>query len=125
MNDQFFPFTLKCDRANGWSAYDFKGLFLATKPKDTTWYAYDVVVLSPSRVEFIAFGMRDSYHGGVGEVIGRYAAEAPSSVMRPSLVDRALKLGKQRFLREQELRDTEIIATYANELLDSTTGAAR
>ena len=95
-------------------------MFMHTKPKDMSWYGYDVAVLSTSAVEFRAFDMGDTVHGGIGDEIGRWSAEATTEMLRSTLIARAIQLGTQRLEREREREEQAIIAAYADELLTAT-----
>lgn len=116
MKEHVFPFTLHCND-KGWSAYEFRSSFLASKPDDLSWYGYDVIIHSRTNVEFVVYSMRNSFSGGLGREIARFSAKVPASMTNAEIERRALHLATIK--REAELHavETEIILDYAAAIL--------
>lgn len=113
--EQIFPITLHCDM-RGWSEYRYREFFCRNKPKEMTWFAYDTIIHGETDVEFVAYGMRCNYSGGLGEEIGRFNASVPSALTGEDIEKKILAVAAKR--REDELADQErrIIAGYADEI---------
>lgn len=107
-----FPFTLKCDH-RGWSDHSFRQTFMDYKPRGMSWYAYDVIVTSPSEVEFVAYGIFCPAKGGVGDEITRFKADVPASLTCQSIKHQAERLALA--FRKKELAGAEnlIVSGYA------------
>lgn len=114
-----FPFTLKARETPHFtsSPYDFRKAFLANKPESLSWFAYDVVVASPTDVEFVVYDMRDFCRGGIGKEIARFEAKVGRGVTRASIEHRALYLAQERRNAELEAAEAEVVRTYAAEIM--------
>lgn len=114
---EFFPFRLYCDHERGWSASQFKNTFMKVKPAGLTWYGYDVIIHSPTEIEFVVFEMYDNFSGGVGNEIARFTATVSRSVTDRDIRSRSMELAVDRRRHELCEAEAEIINRYANEFL--------
>jgi hypothetical protein len=116
---QLFPFTLYAEETPHFtsSSYDFRGVFLANKPAELTWFAYDVVIHSPTRIEFMVYDMRDTFFGGLGNIIANFSATVPATLTLKHMERQAMRLARAR--REEELLEAErkIMRGYAADYL--------
>lgn len=114
-----FPFCLFAEETPHFtsSERDFQQTFLATKPADMSWFAYDVVILSPTQIEFIVYNMRCIASGGIGEPIANFSATVPAVLTLKHMERRAFSLARAR--RDEELLEAErkIVKSYAADYL--------
>lgn len=112
----FFPFTLAAYETPHFtrSPYDFRAAYLANRPKGESWYAYDVVVKSPTEVEFIVYDMRCNLSGGIGKEARRFKCTVAPEVTAPSIERRVQAMAV--LVRQQELDRIEqaAIGGYAD-----------
>lgn len=113
-----FPIFLIADRVRGWSNYEFQPLFLKNKPEDTSWYAFDVEILSPTLVRFIGFDL-DHYYGGVGKEKFRFEVSVDAEMTEKARWAAAQREAHVR--RDAELKRIEslIIDDYTKEIFDA------
>lgn len=121
MSEPFFPFTLKCRDRGGYvqSPTEFRHVFFEARPKDASYYAYDVIVKSPRHIEFVVFGMHCPVRGGLGRETYRVDVDnLDPETSKSALSSRAKELARKR--RKQELDDIEagIIQRYSKEILE-------
>jgi hypothetical protein len=120
MAEKFFPFRVECEqRLDGqvWSSHEFRNVYNANRPKDKSWYAYDVVVKSPSLVEFIVYDMHDMCYGGLGKEIRRFEAKVHPELTRKSIERRAGMFALERRDRELVEQERAILLRYRDEIL--------
>lgn len=111
-----FPFTLYCDDRHGGGPHEFRATFTEVRPFDRTCYCYDVVIHSPTRVEFVAFDMLDMCSGGKGEKC--FTCEAVVDVsLTKRFIDREIMF-EAALRREAEIRRSEaaIIEQHAAQI---------
>lgn len=111
-----FPFTLYCG-ANGGGDHTFRNTFMAHRPKDVTWYGYDVVVNSPTSVTFVVYNMHDNYRGGLGKEILRFDVNVPVEVTLPRIGERAMFLAAAKRQEELDEAEEKIVQRYAQDIL--------
>jgi hypothetical protein len=120
MTVPFFPFTIAAEETPHYTAscYDFRPTFMAHRPKDMTWFAYDVIVKARDEIEFVVFDMRDNCSGGIGKQIGRFAAVVPEALTLKHINDEARRRAFAK--REWELHNAEkrIIERYTLQILE-------
>ena len=113
-----FPFTIKAIEHphHTHSDHRFRHV-MRTLPKSESWFAYDVIIHSPTEIEFVTYGMRDTCYGGIGTERERIKTTVPASLTRQAIETKAFKLAEKR--RADELAEIErlIIARYADEIL--------
>lgn len=114
-----FPFTIFALETTHYtmSAHGFRGAFLAAKPKDLTWYAYDVIVKSRTEVEFTVYSMRDNCYGGIGEKIATFEAVVDPSLTAGPIENEALRRGHEKRAEELMAIERRMVRRYADELL--------
>jgi hypothetical protein len=119
MAEKFFPFKLEAQQMPTWvdSPRDFREVFQANRPKNKSCYGYDVKVLSATQVEFTAFGMADSYYGGIGEPIATFEVTVDPEVTRKSIVRRAGQFAFWRREAELVAQENAILMRYRDEIL--------
>lgn len=123
MTEPFFPFRLYGSGEHGGGPLNFRAAFQANRPdmidivegKGTGWeytrrekfsyYAFDVIVLSQTEVEFVCFDMYDNYWGGKGKEFHRFTATVDKSVTNKHVGRRLFARGIDR--RERELAEQE------------------
>lgn len=120
-----FPFTVGAIETPGYtsSPYDFRKAFSANKPEGVVWYAYDVVVKSPTLVEFVVYSMRDMCFGGIGEQIATFDAIVDRSVTGPAMLREATRTAQYRRFQELEAAEAAIVARYAREIIEAVVAA--
>lgn len=116
--DEIFPIKLY---ARDWpnytqSPHHYRATFLKVKPKGASWFAYHVVILSRTQVEFIVHNIRDSCSGGIGEEIFRCKTEVPASLTEKDVERAILAAAQDRREQEIEAAENAIIAKYAAEI---------
>jgi hypothetical protein len=75
--DQIFPFK-RYASDNGHFVSNPKlaeMIWQRVRPKGLTWYALDIELVSEDEATITVHSMRDSFHGGIGEVIHRQAVK--------------------------------------------------
>jgi hypothetical protein len=114
---EFYPFKIACYDTGHFvqSPYEFRKPFLANKPEGHVWYGYDVIVKSPTEVEFVTYDMRDSY-GGLGRENGRFEATVDEAVTKEAIERRLNALAKEVRLRELERAEAKIVSDYGNRI---------
>lgn len=73
--EDFFPIEIPCSYIHGHSCMEFRDEFLAVRPANMHWYAYDVIIKGPTSIVFVVYNMRDNLRGGVGDEIARLKSE--------------------------------------------------
>lgn len=113
--DRIFPIPLYCD-GKGWSENRFQLAMRSVLPKGLYWFGYDTIILSPTEVEFVVYGIRDSVWGGLGDEIARIKANVNKVLTEEYIESRIQYLARER--RDKELRDAEesTIQKYADEV---------
>lgn len=119
MTEPFFPVTLPAHETRHFtsSAPDFREVFLKVKPDKLGWYAYDVIINSPTEVEFYVYGMRDNTYGGVGSIVGIFPAKVARKVTKKAINNRAVEMATHQRLAELAEEENKIIAGYAAKIL--------
>lgn len=117
----FFPFTVWwCD----WGTYvaspqDFRAVYDRVRPAQESWYAYAVIVHSPTKITFVVYGMEDNYHGGVGQEIRRISTTVMPEVTLNSITAQARDKAKERRTLELARNEEAIVDGYVQEILAS------
>lgn len=105
---QFFPFTISPNPKFGGIVPEYYSLFVNHKPDGLTWYACDVVVNSPTQLEFVMYGMADYFYGGVGDEVARFCLAVDRDVNSAALIRRSVELAEwyedQRLVEERRKR---------------------
>lgn len=116
--NSFFPFTLHAYETPHFtsSPAGFREAWMRIRPEGMSWFAYDVVIQSPTLIEFVIYGMRDTYSGGKGAEKGRFETEVDASITNKAICDRINMIAEG--IRQQELANLElqIITDYAAQL---------
>lgn len=99
-------------------ALSFYQLWMENKPPNLSWYVYDVIIHSPTKVEFISHRMLDTAFGGVGDENGRFIVECDQSLTRPHIESKARELAREKRRVELAAIETEIIEQYQKDILD-------
>lgn len=105
IHNEVFPIILYARRDCGSSSYDFRKVFYSVKPKDFTFYAYDVVIRSRTKVTFNVFDMADNFYGGVGKKIAEYEAKVTSDMTKPHIDKKLMYLAEM--IRAEEIEKAE------------------
>lgn len=124
--DEVFPIVIGCDH-RGWSDFHFQRLFLSNKPDGLIWFAYDVIINSPTEVEFVVYNMADSCYGGVGAKIASFSAVASVDTTRDAIERRIRAIATERRNAELQAAESIIIDGYADDIraaLSKSTGGA-
>ena len=117
MTSRTFPITLRCDRMKGWPlTRDFQPAFDKARPKNHTYYGYDVVILDPTHVQFITYEMEDFYHGGVGREKHRYLAEVPAALTRGFIERKLMQMAQEKRTAELKAQEEAIVKSYFDTL---------
>lgn len=126
---EFFPFTIPCRDDHTYVRYatEFQNLFLAHRPEKMSWYAYDVVIKSPTTVGFVVYTMRDSARGGIGGKVGEFEiGGVDPDLTKNAIIKQAydlassqraleLRLAEEALLRERTERIVRIVTRQATE----------
>lgn len=113
-----FPFTSYANRRNGASDLKFQKKFLEVKPRDASWFAYDVDILSPNEIEFTVFGM-NHFNGRVGEVLYRIPnVEMEPEQLLPVIKRRILRLATEEYQKRIENAAQAKIREIANNIFE-------
>lgn len=115
MSGTIFPFAIRCSE-DGHSDYRFRTAFMAAKPKDLVWFAYDVIVHSPVHIEFEVYGMLDNVRGGVGDKIASLPAKVNPSVTEDVIEKRIKAKALERRIKEIQDAEAIIIDSYVHEI---------
>lgn len=75
---------------------EFRDEFLAVKPARMHWYAYDVLIKSPTSIVFVVYNMRDNFKGGVGDEIARLKSECSEAKTKPWIETHAFNLALRK-----------------------------
>jgi hypothetical protein len=110
-----FPISLRCND-KGWSEHSFQNAFMRVRPKDKTWYGYDVEIMSPTDVVFIVYSMADATYGGLGKADYNLQATVSPDLTAPYIDRRIVELAAQRRTAELAAEEARIVEQYANEL---------
>lgn len=110
-----FPITLACN-GKGWSAFDYRDTFLSHKPKDASWYGYDVVIHDREEVEFVAYNIRDCFSGGLGNEAFRFKVGVPRHLTKKDVERRLWYLAEERRMAELAAQEKVIVSGYADDL---------
>lgn len=120
--NNFFPFTLRASETPHYtySPHAFRKTFLEVKPEGLTWYAYDVIIYSPTKITFVVYDMRDTSYGGIGKEITRIDAKVSVEITAQACNERMFALARD--VRQQELDASELqmIGSYADQLREMT-----
>lgn len=117
-----FPYSLRCSAQGTFvhSAREYQDIvILEAKRRKTSWYAYDVDVLSPVCVKITVYDILDTVYGGIGEFKFEFTTPVFESKTRKTTVERAIELAQEQRRREVIAEEERIIARYADELLSS------
>lgn len=128
MIEPFFPFTVYSNKEHGYSPSGFKEVFRENRPEyievkfsNFTYkskfviFCYDVIILSPTEVEFICFDLDNLASDGRCKFIHKFRATVNKKVTSNYINHRLLQRGADRRARELEERELEIYKKYANE----------
>lgn len=130
--EPFFPFRIYSND-QGHNIYGFGHILQANRPeyieiieaKGTkfewtrrekfSYYAFDIIFLSQTEIEFVFFDMYDNYYGGKGKEIHRLKVTVDKSVTNDYVGRRLFNRGVAR--RERELAEAErkICQAYARD----------
>jgi hypothetical protein len=108
-----FPFTVKAyDNTYYVQQPQCRKSFLAVKPKDLLWYAFDVTVLTAEEAEFTVYDMADFVYGGIGKktttLKGRLTKEESDSLIKSRINSLSEYLEEQEFKLARKKRVLEI-----------------
>lgn len=119
--EAFFPFTIwHRDFGNtAVSPHQYKAIYEQRRPANMSWFAYSVIVLSPTKIEFIVYEMEDHYHGGVGQQVARLPTVVPAEATFLDRKDRAEELARDQRRKELQEAEERIVRGYAEQILDS------
>lgn len=96
----FFPFTIRFPRT-------FTEIFLANKPKDMTFYEFDVKVRGKTSVTFIVYDIKDNFHGGRGKEIKKIPVnKIPKKDIEP-LIDEQVRHMSYEIQNERQIDKEE------------------
>jgi hypothetical protein len=120
MDDPFFPFTLHAEETPHYTQSEgkFRAVFNAVRPKDLSWFAYDVVIKSPTYVTFVMYDMRDNCSGGLGKYIGKCHSVVDAKLTRPFIEKQAQRRAVARRARELHAAENALIARYTLQILE-------
>lgn len=119
MAEDLFPIELYAYDTRHYVEYEesFFHIVQENRNQDLSWYCYDVIILSPTKAEFIMRKMEDFFCGGIGDITERFTVDVPVSLTMPHIEKTARFLAHMRY--KQELREAEnkIIDSYQAEIL--------
>lgn len=132
MDNPFFPFRIYSSDMHGGGPYEFQNAFHKNKPETVeiverfgtfvhkrterfSWYAFDVIVLSQTEVEFVCFDMEGFCYGGKGKEFHRFTATVDKSVTSPTIGRRLFNRGVERRAYELEQAERKICQKFADE----------
>lgn len=120
--NDFFPFTLRAQETLNYtySPHAFREAFLSAKPEGMSWYAYDVIVRSPTKITFVVYDMRDMTYGGIGGEIGRVDWIVDPKITGQAMNDRMFALARDVRQQELEAAEMKVVAGYADQIRDLT-----
>lgn len=116
MGEGIFPINLPATDGYGGGAYGFRGLFLDGKPAEKAWFAYDTNILSPTRIEFVAYGMLDSVWGGIGGESFRFTVDVDEERTHHDIEQRILQLAADEFHRLRAEEERAAILLIADDI---------
>jgi hypothetical protein len=116
MAKSFFPIHLPAVErgSTAFNDRDFQALFDQHRRKDQSYYAYDVIVKSPTTVEFSVRDMISCSQGGIGRELYSFELhDVDEDITAPAIKRHATQMAQQ--VRDWELRREEErrIADYA------------
>lgn len=116
--EKVFPFTIRAVETRHFtsSSIQFRKTFLDGRPEGETWYAYDVIVHSRTKVEFVVFGMRDLLYGGIGDEVFRFEEVVDAKLTKRPYDKRVYDLATQIFNEKARLEELEEIKHYAGRI---------
>jgi hypothetical protein len=104
-----FPFTVSIPN-------DFIPTFRAFDKE--TWAECDVTVLSPTRVEFNVYDLKDSYYGGRGRNIRNVSADVDRKMTKTLISKRADAVASEQYYRAKEAKEASEIAKIASRIFE-------
>ena len=115
----FFPIHINAEETPHFtsSSYKFRPLFLANKPTGMSWYAYNVIIHSPTNVEFVVYDMFCSARGGIGKEVGSFEATASAELTAPYIQKHAVSIAQYRIDEERRAANKLILKNRAEDVL--------
>lgn len=99
-------------------ARDFRDLMLSVKPEKMIWYAFDLIIQSPTKVVFVIYDMQNMASGGIGKEIARIDAEASVELTKPYIDRHARRMAEYRRMNEIDEKHERVISAYTKEILE-------
>jgi hypothetical protein len=82
----------------------FNSLFLEKKKAGVTWYSVTVKIFSPTKIEFIVYGMKCNVYGGRGEELYKLPLTVDPSYTKEAIERKALSLAATLIAQEEYTR---------------------
>lgn len=120
---KIFPFTLAYNDT-GHSVFSpdkFRDILLKNKPKNLNWHAYDVEIISPTKIKFIVYDIRVGFgldrYDSVKEKVGQFIVDdVDPRVTESSIHTRILNLAQVEFNRREDVRVGKEILKLAQQI---------
>lgn len=122
---EIFPIKLRAYETPHYtsSPHQYRAAFMAAWRADTTrtrrndsWYAFDATIVSRTEVEFVAYHMRDSFSGGIGDECWRGKATVAADLTANDIERAIFKAAAERRDTERRAEELAIIERYADEI---------
>jgi len=102
---KFFPFTVY-GRNPGML---LREVFIAGKPEGKSFYEYDVLVISSTSVEFVAYDLKCMSSGGRGRMTFRFKSKVSKDKTRALIHGQLDRLARDEWVRlEEERKASEV-----------------
>ncbi len=104
-----FPFTIHCYDNGHYIEMDnrYRETWLSIKPKDYTWYCYDVTIKSRTEITFTIYGMRDTCYGGIGEKQDQFEVTVDKELTDKSIEKECKRIARE--IRQKQIDDEETV----------------
>lgn len=108
-----FPFTVYAKDTGHYIQQPFNShsTFCKYKPRDLSWYAYDIEVLSQSRAKFTVYDMECFARGGIGDVVAEFECDVDAADVEKMIKNKVRKVAR-------EMEDIEFEATRMKRVME-------
>ena len=86
--------------------------------RNTSWYAFDVSILSKTEVKLDVYAMRCNVYSRIGDLEFSFITVVPEAMTREYIVEKAIALAAKELAREQALAKSMEIARRADSFLN-------
>lgn len=124
--EDVFPIEIPCPYYEGGGEYRFQDIWLEHRPKEKTWFGYDVIIHDSKTVELIGYepGRRycDHYRG---DEFFRKTVGVAASLTKPFIEARLRRLAEERLAEEERIQRETVINQYMYEIRQDIKGATK